>query len=50
MPKIIINVPTDLIDTEHVMSMIEGWVQPYLQDELGWDDAIELDMSIEWES
>ena len=46
MPRIIINVPTNEGDAQEIVNMIEGWIDPYLEEDLGWTDQI-LDIQIE---
>ena len=46
MPRIIINVPTNEGDAQEIVNMIEGWIDPYLEEDLGWTDQI-LDIRVE---
>ena len=47
MTRIIINVPTGEGDAQEIVSMIEGWIAPYLEEDLGWDEEQILDIQIE---
>jgi len=53
MARIIINVPTNeglaisLADAEEIVNMIEGWVEPYLEQELGWGEEQALEIKVE---
>jgi hypothetical protein len=45
--RIIINVPTGEADAQEIVGMIEGWIEPYLEADLGWDTEQILDIQIE---
>ena len=47
MTRIIINVPTGEGDAQEIVSMIEGWIEPYLVEDLGWDEEQILDIQVE---
>ena len=47
MSRIIINVPTGEGDAQEIVSMIEGWIEPYLVEDLGWGEEQILDIQIE---
>ena len=47
MARIIINVPTGEDDAQEIVSMIEGWIEPYLESDLGWDEEQFLNIQIE---
>ena len=47
MTRIIINVPTGEGDAQEIVSMIEGWIEPYLEADLGWDEEQFLNIQIE---
>jgi len=47
MSRIIINVPTGEGDAQEIVGMIEGWIEPYLVEDLGWDEEQILDIQIE---
>ncbi len=47
MTRIIINVPTNEADAQEIVSMIEGWIEPYLEADLGWDIEQILDIQVE---
>ena len=47
MSRIIINVPTGEADAQEIVSMIEGWIEPYLVEDLGWGEEQILDIQIE---
>ena len=47
MSRIIINVPTGEADAQEIANMIEGWIAPYLEEDLGWDEEQILDIQIE---
>tara|TARA_R110002020_G_scaffold93103_1_gene224767 strand:- start:363 stop:509 length:147 start_codon:yes stop_codon:yes gene_type:complete len=47
MTRIIINVPTNEGDAQEIVNMIEGWIEPYLVEDLGWDEEQILDIQIE---
>ena len=47
MARIIINVPTNEDDAQEIVNMIEGWIEPYLERDLGWDEEQILDIQIE---
>jgi len=45
--RIIINVPTNEGDAQEIVSMIEGWIEPYLAEDLGWGEEQSLNIHIE---
>ena len=47
MSRIIINVPTGEGDAQEIANMIEGWIEPYLEEDLGWGEEQILDIQIE---
>ena len=47
MTRIIINVPTNEGDAQEIVNMIEGWIEPYLVADLGWDEEQILDIQVE---
>ena len=47
MTRIIINVPTGEGAAQEIANMIEGWVEPYLEEDLGWGEEQILDIQIE---
>ena len=47
MARIIINIPTTRDDAAEIVAMIEGWIEPYLQEALGWDEEQALDIRVE---
>ena len=47
MTRIIINVPTNEGDAQEIVGMIEGWIEPYLVADLGWDEEQILDIQVE---
>ena len=47
MARIIINVPTNEGDAQEIVNMIEGWIEPYLQDDLGWGEEQALEIEVE---
>ena len=47
MSRIIINVPTGEADAQEIVNMIEGWIEPYLEEDLGWGEEQILDIQIE---
>ena len=47
MTRIIINVPTGEGDAQEIANMIEGWIEPYLEEDLGWDEEQILDIQVE---
>jgi len=47
MARIIINVPTDEGDAQEIVNMIEGWVEPYLEQDLGWGEEQALEIKVE---
>jgi len=47
MSRIIINVPTGEADAQEIVGMIEGWIEPYLEEDLGWGEEQFLNIQIE---
>ena len=47
MSRIIINVPTGEADAQEIVSMIEGWIEPYIEEDLGWGEEQFLNIQIE---
>ena len=47
MTRIIINVPTNEGDAQEIVNMIEGWIEPYLEADLGWGEEQFLNIQIE---
>ena len=47
MSRIIITVPTGEGDAQEIVNMIEGWVEPYLEQDLGWSEEQRLDIKVE---
>ena len=47
MSRIIIDVPTGEADAQEIANMIEGWIEPYLEEDLGWGEELILDIQIE---
>ena len=47
MSRIIINVPTGEGAAQEIVGMIEGWIEPYRVEDLGWDEEQILDIQIE---
>ena len=47
MSRVIINVPTGEADAREIANMIEGWIEPYLEEDLGWDEEQILDIQVE---
>ena len=47
MARIIINVPTNEGDAQEIVNMIEGWIEPYLEADLGWGEEQFLNIQIE---
>ena len=47
MTRIIINVPTGEGDAQEIVSMIEGWIEPYLEEDLSCGEEQFLNIQIE---
>ena len=47
MARIVINVPTGEADAQEIVNMIEGWIEPYLEADLGWGEEQFLNIQIE---
>ena len=47
MARIIINVPTNEGDAQEIVNMIEGWIEPYLEHDLGWGEEQTLEIKVE---
>ena len=47
MARIIINVPTNEGDAQEIVNMIEGWIEPYLEHDLGWGEEQALEIKVE---